>query len=249
MNPSSSVTVTSNTTFIYYCEKNKYTISFVGDSNVTINTASISNVEHGTNGSASNVFTISDPNYEFDSVTIQSGTDDSVSYNSSTDTITVSNVQSNVTVSISSRAVTPVTYPQVDSSPVNIPVVEETPVIPTVSVEETTPVFVPNEEVIYAQDQLNPAKPQEIPIPTVSNPVQIIPTEINPTVPPKSSNLGKILLTTLGVGAGAGGAYYLSQKIKKNQSTEESVKKEHSSECSFYFYNILFSCLFSSVNF
>ena len=161
----------------------------------------------------------------------------------SVETVTVNNTQTVVvpqeTVPVVTQMVveqkpvvveTPVTYPQVDSSPVNIPVVEETPVIPTVSVEETTPIFVPNEEVIYAQDQLNPAKPQEIPIPTVSNPIQVIPTEATPTIPPKSSNFGKILLTTLGVGAGAGGAYYLSQKIKKNREDSEEEEYEFEEE-------------------
>ena len=115
-------------------------------------------------------------------------------------------------------------------SPVNVPVVEEIPSIPVASVSES-PVFVP-EEVIYAPDNLPSARPQEIPIPTDSNPVQVIPPDVNPTVPPKSSNFGKILLTTLGVGAGAGGAYYLSQKVKKNRedSTEEEYEFEEEEE-------------------
>lgn len=114
--------------------------------------------------------------------------------------------------------------PPEEAPPVYNPVVEEAPIITNPHVIENPLPIV--EEIIPEVEVQDPIPNIEQPvpiIPTASNPVQVIPSEINPTVSPKSSNFGKVLLTSLGVGAGIGGAAYIANKTKKNreESTEE----------------------------
>lgn len=84
-------------------EPRQYTVQFIaGDQYVDIGTQSVS-VAYGESTTQSGVFTIDNPNYELNTIEKTSGSAD-VSYNSSNNEITVADVQSNVVVTIYSKA-------------------------------------------------------------------------------------------------------------------------------------------------
>lgn len=102
MSPNNDFIVNSDSTVVYTCEKNQYTVTFEGDANLTI-ADSTKTVEHG--GGTTTTFTLT-PGYEVNYITVCEG---SAQVSTSGNVITVSNVTTDAKICARSKEVVEVT--------------------------------------------------------------------------------------------------------------------------------------------